>query len=388
MASQCPNIYLLREADQFNHGSPNNDVNNIEEELCFADIDRVKESINKEFNGYVQKFMENLNGMDMFGDDYNDDNLKHDIESIDFTDDYIFICYFLGNDFLPHLPSIDIKIDGLELIFRVYVDVYQTLGKKLITLHNGKVSIDRDFLIEFISILSQEEENFFKSIQPTYLKQQQRRRCFETEPYKRAIWRIENLKEVDIIDKIRLGDGEPDEWKFRYYNHYFNTSEHMEETVNDICQNYFEGLVWVARYYFESCPTWRWQYKYTHAPFLSDLLIFIKTKNIMDDFNVAISEPIDMYTQLVSVIPATYAHILPSPLQDLNSSPKSSIIDMYPIVYNLDMINKTQLYKCIPIIPYLDLDRVIESVNKIKLSALDIEKSKKSKIFNLGTCKK
>ena len=41
----------------------------------------------------------------------------------------------------------------------------------------------------------------------------------------------------------------------------------------------------------------------------------------------------------------TYLNTVWLPLQKLNSSAKSPIIDMFPLVYNLDMINKTQLYK-------------------------------------------
>ena len=52
-------------------------------------------------------------------------------------------------------------------------------------------------------------------------------------------------------------------------------------------------------------------------------------------------------------------------LRFLNSSSNSPIIDMYPIIYNLDMCNKTQLYKCIPILPYLDIDRVEKAINNI-----------------------
>jgi 5'-3' exonuclease len=107
----------------------------------------------------------------------------------------------------------------------------------------------------------------------------------------------------------------------------------------------------------------------------------------MEDFNVNFEKPVNMYTQLVSVIPATYSHILPKPLSTLNSSAESPIIDMYPLVYDIDMINKTQLYKCVPIIPYLDLNRVIEVVDGIKLSNSDKIRSTTSGLFNLGTCK-
>ena len=359
LASQIPNIYLLRETDQF---SQNEDTNNnsIEVELCYVDIECAKKSINDEFNEYYKKFT------------CSDELI--DTQKFNFTNDYIFICYFLGNDFLPHLPSIDINIDGLDILFNVYIDVFTNLGRCLITYNkNKKIKIDDEFLKEFLTIISTKEEDFFKRLLPKHLYKHNKKRCFEREPYKKDIWNIDNLKIFDITDKIMLGQGEAKEWKARYYSHYFHTS--MNETVTNICHNYIEGLLWVARYYFEECPSWRWQYKFTHAPFLSDIIEYIKTKNIMKDFNTMKEKNVDIYTQLVSVIPPLYSNILPKELQYLNHSIKSPIVDMFPLTYKLDMINKTQYYKCIPMIPYLDINRVENALKSIKLSKNDIQKS-------------
>jgi 5'-3' exonuclease len=368
MSSQCPNLFLLRESDQFNMIS-NTD---IEEELLYVDIDLSKKYINDLFTSY---YLEEIEGVSGVSESFN----------LDFTNDYVFICYFLGNDFLPHLPSIDIKMNGLDIIQECYIETFCNLGKNIISFKDNKVFIDNDFLISFISSLAHREETFFKDEQPYLLERFKRRRCFETEQHKKEIWEIENLKNVIVEDKIKLGFGNSDEWKYRYYSHYFNTQEYVEETIDDVCHNYLEGILWVTKYYFEKCPSWRWQYKYTHAPFLSDILQYIKKKNIMKDFNIMFQKPVGIYTQLVSVIPSAYNNILPEPLRYLNSSYKSPIIDMYPLTYELDMINKTQLYKCIPIIPYLDLDRIIDIVNKIKLNKTDLERVKRSNYFNLGS---
>ena len=63
-------------------------------------------------------------------------------------------------------------------------------------------------------------------------------------------------------------------------------------------KNYLEGIVWVTKYYFEKCPTWDWQYKFTHAPFLSDLAKYLKKEQVIQDFKYV--EPIDINSQLVS----------------------------------------------------------------------------------------
>jgi 5'-3' exoribonuclease 2 len=317
----------------------------------------------------------------MFGSNFSD--IKKHNNNI-FINDYIFICYFLGNDFLPHLPSIDIKVDGMEIIIDAYMDIYQTKGTNIINIINGNVNIDNDFLLQFITLIASQEENYFCSILPNYLRKQQNRRCFENEKHKKELWKIENLKDIEIIDYIKLGVGNTNEWKHRYYSHYFNTDEYQQETINDICHNYLEGLLWVAKYYFEDCSNWRWQYKYTHAPFLSDIMIYLKNKNIMTDFITMYEKPVDIYTQLVSVIPSNYSHILPNSLRHLNCSYESPIIDMFPTEYKLDMIYKTQLYKCIPIIPCIELERIINCVKLFHLTEDEIIRSKKGNLLTFG----
>jgi len=245
MSSGKDNIFLLREASQFGKSADVeifDPVADVAEELTYVSIDQMKIC-------YFDKIMCIFEARRLTQVEYQTDKSK-------IVNDFIFVCYLLGNDFLPHFPSIDIKRDGLNILLDAYVDVYMLLGINLISIEEDKnPDINLIFLSNMLRMLGNYELEYFKVVKPLFDRKMQRHSCPSTELYAVEIWNIENLKCFDIDDPIKLGNGNMNDWKFRYYEHYFKTSEYQVELIKQLCKNYLDGLYWVTYYYFKGCPS-------------------------------------------------------------------------------------------------------------------------------------
>ena len=104
------NIYLLREAVQFGK--------TIMDSFLYLDIDNLKYYIIKDIQ---EKIL------------VNDPTLLFDMDKLNnLLDDYIFISFLVGNDFLPHLLAFDLRNDGLTILLEKYVELYVIYEQNLV----------------------------------------------------------------------------------------------------------------------------------------------------------------------------------------------------------------------------------------------------------------
>ena len=107
----------------------------------------------------------------------------------------------------------------------------------------------------------------------------------------------------------------------------------IEEGINNMCEQYIKGLIWVFNYYTNPDDvTWLWYYPYHYAPFFKELAFYIyeNLENLNTSFssiypNTDFMDPylhvhdwelrydvrLGIYGQLLSVIPIQSFEVLP-----------------------------------------------------------------------------
>lgn len=73
-------------------------------------------------------------------------------------DDWVFMCFFVGNDFLPHLPSLDIREDGIDTLIAIWRDNIPVMGGYVTK--DGHVDLERAQFI--LDGLAKQEDAIFR----------------------------------------------------------------------------------------------------------------------------------------------------------------------------------------------------------------------------------
>ena len=342
LASNFPKLYLLREAEEFGK-------QHVSVRFNYVDIDQTKETINMIMNDKINLERDQ------------DEIIKSTETNQNYVNDFIIMCYFLGNDFIPHLPSIDIKKDGMDILLNAYSDMMIYTEEKLL---DENYNLNLTSLKLFIRSLANIEDDLIKRRLITHLKRDDKFRCQSTTNFDIEMFNYENLKNIEKSDPF-LYFSELitfEESKFKYYEHYFHINTNQDSIIESLVKSYFEIFLWVIDYYFKGCKNWRVKYEFNHAPFITDINRFFDLVKFTE-INEIINEnrsPFTINQQLISVIPVTYKRIIPKQLQAYYNN--LELIDMLPRKFKLDYLYKSRLYLCEPDLPWLNQDKIREII--------------------------
>ena len=217
--------------------------------------------------------------------------------------DYIFLCFFLGNDFMPHFPAVNIATGGIDKLLNAYK---VTIGNTNDILNDGKTIYWKN-VQKLVAYIALNEEEFLKA--ETKLRDRKSKYVLPSdtpeEQFKKfdAIPMYERTTEK-YINPYKVG------WQERYYQILFDI-EIDDVRRKQICMNYLQGLEWTMKYYTVDCPDWRWCYKYHYPPLFIDLVKYIpyfETELVKSQP----ARPVNNLVQLSYVLPKQSLYLLPT----------------------------------------------------------------------------
>lgn len=229
----------------------NNNLSDDKKVIDYLDIKNLRKYIYNDFcHLFREKNVVNL-------------NVEHLIN------DYIFVCFFLGNDFLEHLPSLTIRKHGIDTVMRAYVNAWK--GTHLVNSNkkdslNWKESINLVYVRDIMYHLKNCENSYFRNLRIDSLASSEKDIYQELSDSNRVYFYNQDL--------IKFSE---EKYKERYYLYYGMSKNH----IDDICFNYLEGLYWIFGYYNGHIhKNWSWYYKYNNVPFCSDIFDYLKKNNV------------------------------------------------------------------------------------------------------------
>ena len=322
----CKNIYIFREAPEFLKNSiPIETRRENEKDPHFLDIRLLSTSI-----------LSNMNCQN---------------QHLDRIDDYVFLCFLLGNDFLPHFPAMNIRTHGIDVLLDMYRshigahhDTFlvsrkqgKIFWKNLSLLINEIAKKERDFLLNEYFLRDKLDNRKYPETTP-----QEKEQIFVNAP---VLYRQ--------VEKYICPT--ENNWEDRYYKVLFSTNR-KPNNIKPICINYLEGLEWVFLYYTRDCPNWKWKYNHHYPPLFVDLCKYVPhfDTHFLSAVVTSNSErPFSSHVQLSYVLPQAKLDLLP---KDIERFLKTNYKELYPEKYDFCWAFCRYLWEAHPLLPEISVD--------------------------------
>ena len=371
LVSHKDNIYLLREKTEY--GSYSFEMGDYK--FLYLDINILKLYILNEMLPMIPDISMFIN---------NNDNAHLLIKLIN---DYVFINFLLGNDFIPKLPWFSISNNFNDTLLQIYCRCYNQHRQFLINYDdNGNMTINSQMFYVLLDAICHIEEDEYK----IYYEKRQRRRInmrdVETEKERRErllkFFPLQHLhieREINPVQK---------DWRHNYYKICFNI-DYTHNNMDDVCSNYLESILWTFKYYFNGDINWDWSYKYHYGPTAKDILNYLDREITASNMNKSRqnayyninkikfkkSQPVTQQQLLLMVLPTASKKLLPRKYADLIYN-NIYIKRYFPTSYRLSIPYHSFYWECKPILPFVDLTVIKRETKNIKMTKPEEQRNK------------
>jgi 5'-3' exonuclease len=236
--------------------------------------------------------------------------------------DFVVICFLIGNDFLPHMPSLKMDIGILDTIINIYRCVVSTHLINPNTLQWNELDMRL-----FFSQLASMEEQFWIQIYgktPEYS-------LFKTHVFK---------------TDYSIG--------FRDYAQFCGDyrASRLSNDADNASMHYIQGCEWILRYYTTGIPSWYWFYPYHYSPLVSDIANYVCVNdNVHFTPPTSLQTPPTLEQQLMCILP-------PYTIENIFDKPKVQIYeDKYRVdssSIKIDRDGTTHEMDEVVIVPFID----------------------------------
>jgi len=318
------NIYLMREMDSNN--------------TTFLNILELR-------NAVVTELI-NIWGLDS---NLYDDNFNND--SINLIESYCVACSIMGNDFIPHLLTLNLKNSGLDKLINACKYAISNNGMLVV---NGEINYNT--LCDIFTELSKNEDiEIFKECENYIKKNINGKNELASDLYA--------LKNKDKL--VNTIYNNPIKWRTEYYKGIFNTNITLDSSIiSTSVLSYIKGIYWTYDYYKRRDIDHFWFYPYNYPPSIKDIsnnalalnksLLFTDSKGHFVNSNI----------QLLIVLPKESNHLLNDKNKKYMDDITKGLYHMYPEKYNIQTFLKTHLWECTPILPNINLKYILKIVNE------------------------
>ena len=274
--------------------------------------------------------------------------------------DYIFMCFMLGNDFMPHFPALNIRTTGIATL----MDAYRaTIGAGETIIQSpspGEYAIHWPNYRKLIAHLAAQELTLIRKEHATRDRQARHMRDSDKDDDVMHDVLMLPMSQRDVergIDPFSAG------WEHRYYAALCDMPEPTDQAIASLCRNYLEGMEWTFRYYTRGCVDWKWTYANHYPPLLADLVQHIPDREC-SFLSVKPKQPIRDVVQLCYVLPRASHALLPPSVERALMRGKFASKYTDDGSHNFKWAYCRYFWECHTDLPALDLHELEELVKK------------------------